>query len=250
MVGFEDLPTAMRILIAIKASARGAAMMAAATLQETADMSRFPGFFQDAPVIRLHDPLAEFLGAEADGTLEYHYADMVRIAGHSCPTVAGAFLSTRAALRALYGEATPQRGQIRVEMRDEADDGTTGVIATVAGAITGAAGPGGFAGIGGRFVRRGLLRFGMADTAALMRLTRLDDGSAVDVEFHPQGVPGDPQLSSLLRECVHDTADAQQQARFRHAWQDRVRALLLEHADDAAVFETRKLPAAGHAAAH
>lgn len=206
-------------------------------------MSRFPDFFADAPVLQLYDPLAQFLGAEADGMLEYRYVDLVRLAGHSCPTVAAAFLSVRAALRALYGEATPERGQLRVEMRDEADAGTTGVIAAVAGAITGAAGPGGFAGIGGRFVRRGLLRFG-ADTPALMRLTRTDDGSAVEVEPHVQRVPGDPQLPDLLRRCVSGAADERQQTQFRAAWQARVRALLLEHADDPAVFELRRLPGA------
>lgn len=211
-------------------------------------MSRFPDFFQNAPVLQLYDPLAEFLGAEADGTLEYRYLDMVRLAGHSCPTVAGAFLATRAALRALYGEATPERGQIQVEMRDAPEEGVTGVIAAVVGAITGASGPGGFAGIGGRFVRRGLLRFG-ADTTTLMRLTRLDEGSAVEVEFHPQRVPGDPRLPELLRECVRGTANEQQQARFRNAWQGRVRALLLEHADDPAVFEVRRLSATGRTAA-
>jgi len=64
---------------------------------------QFPDFFASAPVIRMHDPLAEFLGAAKDGIIEYRYADAVRFAGHSCPTVASAFLMTRAALAALYG---------------------------------------------------------------------------------------------------------------------------------------------------
>lgn len=211
-------------------------------------MSRFPEFFAAAPVLRLYDPLAEFLGAEADGLLEYHYVDMVRLAGHSCPTVAAAFLSVRTALRALYGEATPERGRLRVKMRDEADDGVTGVIASVAGAITGVAGPGGFAGIGTRFVRRGLLRFG-ANTRALMRLTRTDDGTAVEVEAHVERVPGDPQMRDLLRRCLTNVADAVQRSRFRDLWQTRVRALLLDHADDPEVFELHRLPSAERTAA-
>ena len=59
---------------------------------------RFPDFFDHAPVIRLHDPLAQLLGSTIDGVMDYRYADAVRLAGHSCPTVAGAFLTAGAAL--------------------------------------------------------------------------------------------------------------------------------------------------------
>ena len=52
----------------------------------------FPEFFDSAPVVRVRDPLAAFLGAARDGVLEYRYADAVKLAGHSCPTVASAFL--------------------------------------------------------------------------------------------------------------------------------------------------------------
>ena len=40
----------------------------------------FPEFFTDAPTLRVYDPLAEFLGAAADGIIEYRYADAVRLA--------------------------------------------------------------------------------------------------------------------------------------------------------------------------
>ena len=72
----------------------------------------FPAFFSDAPVIRVRDPLAAFLGAARDGVLEYGYADAVRLAGHSCPTVASAWLMARAALRELFGDALPERGAV------------------------------------------------------------------------------------------------------------------------------------------
>ena len=49
-----------------------------------------PDFFAAVPAIVVADPLAALLGAAEDGRLEYHYADAVRPAGHSCPTVAGA----------------------------------------------------------------------------------------------------------------------------------------------------------------
>ena len=48
-----------------------------------------PEFFAAAPTLRVRDPLADFLGAATGGELEYCYLDAVKLAGHSCPTVAG-----------------------------------------------------------------------------------------------------------------------------------------------------------------
>ncbi|NLY64247.1 MAG: hypothetical protein GX070_04730 [Alcaligenaceae bacterium] len=54
----------------------------------------FPSFFDQAPTISLRDPLAGFLGAAHNGVIQYTYTDVVKLAGHSCPTVAGAYLMT------------------------------------------------------------------------------------------------------------------------------------------------------------
>ena len=54
-----------------------------------------PDFFAAVPAIVVADPLAALLGAAEGGRLEYRYADAVRLAGHSCPTVAGAWLMAR-----------------------------------------------------------------------------------------------------------------------------------------------------------
>lgn len=43
----------------------------------------YPNFFDKAPVIRLRDPLAQLLGSAAEGIMDYHYVDAVRLAGHS-----------------------------------------------------------------------------------------------------------------------------------------------------------------------
>lgn len=59
----------------------------------------YPDFFADVPTISLHDPLAEFLGATRDGVLQYGYLDALRLAGHSCPTVASAYCATVGAWR-------------------------------------------------------------------------------------------------------------------------------------------------------
>lgn len=194
----------------------------------------FPAFFATAPVIAMRDPLAAFLGAAQGGIIEYRYEDAVRLAGHSCPTVASAFLMVRAALRALYGDELPQRGEIGVELHDAREAGVTGVIAAVATLITGAADAGGFKGLGGRFTRCERLRFGR-DIAGTMRLTRLDDGTAVAVSARLDGIPGDPRMGMLLPRCLEGSAAPEDAALFGELWQARVRRLLIEHADDPAV---------------
>ena len=125
----------------------------------------FPDFFHQVPPLRLVDPLLALLGATDDGLLEYRYPDAVRWAGHSCPTVAGAWLMTRTALSRLYPEGRPERGQILVDLRDAAEIANAGVVGGVIGFITGAAGTGGFAGLGGRFSRRDLMHFGVEQAA-------------------------------------------------------------------------------------
>jgi hypothetical protein len=106
-----------------------------------------------APTVTLRDLLAAFLGASKAGLITYGYADAVKLAGHSCPTVAGAYLMVRKGLSWLYADELPERGGIEVHMRDGREQGTTGVIATVAQLLTGAASETGFGGIGvgGRF---------------------------------------------------------------------------------------------------
>jgi hypothetical protein len=191
----------------------------------------FPAFFDAAPAITLRDPLARFLGAAPDGILEYRYADVVKLAGHSCPTVASAYLMTRAALRALYPDTLPERGGIRVELGTPASEGVTGVVGNVASYLTGAAHEGGFKGIGGRFDRRGLLHFG-ATVPGELRYTRVDTNAAVDVATRLTGVPSDPRMPALLRRCITGEASDEEATLFGSLWQERVRKLLLEHADD------------------
>jgi len=198
--------------------------------------ARFPDFFDAAPRLRLRDPLAEFLGAARGGVIDYRYADVVKLAGHSCPTVASAYLLGRAALAALYPQQLPERGAIKVELRGQRLDGAIGVFANVLSLLTGATEDTGFKGIGGRFDRRGLLFFG-ADIPAQLRLTRLDTAARVDASAHLEQVPGDPRTFQLLPRCLAEDASAEQRAEFQALWQSRVRKLLIDHADDPAVFE-------------
>ena len=186
----------------------------------------FPDFFSTAPVIRVRDPLADFLGAAEGGIIDYRYEDAVRPAGHSCPTVASAFLMTRTALAALYAGALPVRGEIRVDLADARDAGVAGVIASIATLVTGATADSGFRGLAGQFNRRDKLFFDQALAHGSLRFTRLDTGAAVEVFADLARVPGDPRMGELMPLCLSGRASAAQAQAFRAHWQDRVRRLL------------------------
>ena len=197
-----------------------------------------PAFYDQVRSLTVYDPLAEFLGAAGNGRIEYRYLDAVKLAGHSCPTVAAAYWMTLKALEHLYPGALPQRGGIRVEFREDQLSGVTGVIANVVALLTGATHDTGFKGLGGRFDRRRLLYFS-ADVAEEIRYTRIDTGQAVDVAAHMQSVPFAPQTFDLMQKCLDGSATPDQAAEFRECWQARVRTLLLLHGDDPEVFVLR-----------
>lgn len=192
---------------------------------------RLPSFYDDAPGLTIYDPLSALLGAAEDGILRYGYADAVRLAGHSCPTVAGAYLMTVRSLGHLYGDALPVRGEIEVYLHDEAETGVAGVMANVATLLTGAAGGTGFKGLGGRFDRRRLLIFG-ADIEGQIAFRRRDNGIGVQAFFDLAVVPADPETADLLRRCLTDQAGGDEAARFRELWKGRVRQLLVDHVDN------------------
>lgn len=190
----------------------------------------FPAFFAEAARLRVRDPLAEFLGTVPGGVMEYGYADAVRLAGHSCPTVAGAYLMTVHGLRALYGAELPVRGEIAVFMRDARDSGANGVVATVAQLLTGAAPETGFRGVGTRFSRYQLLRFEQP-LQEVLGLRRNDSGRAVQVAIDASMVGWPDEMRALMPKAVAGRASAAELARFGQLWQDRVRRILT-HAGD------------------
>ncbi len=198
----------------------------------------FPAFFAQVPPILLRDPLAEFLGAAEGGLIEYRYADAVRLAGHSCPTVAGAYLLASRALGRLYRSEVPRRGNFHVSCGDSLDEGVTGVIASVLTLLTGAAGSGGFKGLAGQHSRRNLLAFGQGG-GGTFTFRRRDDGSAVTLSLDLSSVPPDPRMGGLLQALLSGEASEADGRDFRLLWQDRVRRILLEHWDDPALVHIR-----------
>jgi hypothetical protein len=190
-----------------------------------------PHFFAAVRTIRLHDPLAGFLGAMEDGQIEYTYLDAVKLAGHSCPTVAGAYLATLKALGHLYPGTMPQRGGIKVSFRASGSSGVTGVMANIATLITGATEDKGFKGMGGKFDRRNLLFFD-APVSGEIRFERSDTGIAVNTTYHPEIVPPEAAMKELMQAAQAGTATLPEQNEFARLWQDRVRRILIEHIDD------------------
>ncbi len=201
----------------------------------------FPDFFAAVPTITLRDPLAAFLGVSRSGAMTYGYADVVKLAGHSCPTVAGAYLMMRRGLAYLYGGELPERGGIEVYLRDRREQGTTGVFAAIATLLTGAAPETGFGGIGAdhRFARRDLLQF---DTPidGLLALRRRDTGRGVVLDLDTAGVPPDPAMGPLFLKAVTGRTDEEEQTRFAALWQDLVARMLLEHANDPHLVHARE----------
>lgn len=190
-----------------------------------------PDFFNNVPPITMRDPLAQTLGAAAGGILSYTYEDVVKLAGHSCPTVAGAYLMVQKGLKALYGDDVPVRGEIKVLLRGKLGEGVVGVVANVASMITGATDTGGFHGLAGKFDRRSLLGY-EADIEGEMALERSDTHARALLSYDPSFVPADPYMGELLPLIVSGRADERGRTLFGTLWQERVRKILIDYRDD------------------
>jgi len=186
----------------------------------------YPKFYTKVPNITLYDPLSEFLGAFEEGIVEISYLECVKLAGHSCPTVAGAYLMAQLGLQALYNDSLPKRGDIKVEMRDSETSGVTGVVANVIGFITGANGAGGFKGIQGHFSRNNLLDFD-TQTQAEVTLTRVDTQESVTLSYDPSSIPPDPMMQTLMAKSLQNRTSKDEAQTFATLWQQRVESILL-----------------------
>ena len=182
----------------------------------------YPSFFDNTPTITLKDPLSDFLGTFEEGVVQFSYLDIVKSAGHSCPTVSGAYLSTVKALEALYpnGERAI-RGDIFVSFKSNPLEGVAGVIANVVSQITGATETSGFKGLNGKFARNNLMEFN-ADIATEMTFKRLDTGKSVAVSYDPSSVGGNPKMQELMGKVMQGVASAEEKKEFGELWQNRV----------------------------
>lgn len=187
-------------------------------------------FFDEVESIKLKEPLAYILGAQDEGEpFVLNYTDAVLVAGHSCPAVSGAYKVTQRALKALYGDELPVRGEIRVIIKGGPTDLAYGPQSHVISLITGAAGVTGFKGLGGRYGRDGKLFFDSRDVQFNTYVfQRLDTGKAVQVVYNPQALPGDPRMNDLIPLVLRGIANKEQKELFFSLWQGNVRRILLE----------------------
>lgn len=197
----------------------------------------FRGFLNDVPPITLREPLAETLGAwQGDGPVEYAFTDVVKMAGHACPTVSGAYLSCARALEALYPEGTPVRGDISVTVYGGQEEGVYGVMGQVFAFITGAAPSTGFDGLMTRFRRKNLLIFSREkpDAEAMcFEFRRLDNGKAVLVKFFPGRIPypdaKNRRMGELMKPVVWEAATPEERAEFQGLWMGKVEDMLIHN---------------------
>jgi hypothetical protein len=186
----------------------------------------YPDFYTQVAPIALYDPLSEFLGAFEEGKLEITYLECVKLAGHSCPTVAGAYLMASKGLTALYGTTLPSRGSIKVEMQSAESEGVTGVICNVISFIVGASGVGGFKGIQGNFSRDNLVSYNIPMNGEV-KLTRLDINESVTLSYNPSIIMPDAMMQPLMGKSIQGLATKEEQQTFGKLWQKRVEEILL-----------------------
>jgi len=181
----------------------------------------YPKFYDTVEDIKLVDPLSMVLGAFDEGKYEVSYLEVVKSAGHSCPTVAGAYIITDAALKALFPDERAVRGSVKVEFKEALEDGVAGVISNVVSQITGATEVSGFKGLQGKFARHSLMSFN-SNIESSARFTRVDTGKSVDVTYNPSLIMPNPAMQPLMGKMMQASASKEELKEFGALWQDRV----------------------------
>jgi len=185
----------------------------------------------DVNPIEIRDPVAEVLGVLApDEPFVITYADVVKEAGHSCPTASGAYRVVQLGLNALYPGGYPVRSEIEVQAAGPQDDAAYGVMSRIISYITGATEDDGFGGLAGGYGgRRELLHFDAFDSETpepTFRFRRTDTDETIEVTYHVSDVPdGGPAIGNL-RGILDGSASDQQREAFADAWHRRVQVVL------------------------
>ncbi len=137
--------------------------------------------------IAVHEPFAQYLQAsEEEFNFNISLMECYRFAGHACHSVTGAFLSTQAAIEALYPDTkTCLRGDLKIEFGSELHERATGPRSNVISFITGSWGETGFPGLKGTlFPRKNLISYGHNDLQKNeVRFRRISDNTAVTISY-------------------------------------------------------------------
>ncbi|MBN2816476.1 MAG: hypothetical protein JXQ67_07300 [Campylobacterales bacterium] len=185
---------------------------------------KYPDFFRTIETIKLQDELSSFLGTFEDGFIEFSYLDVVKSAGHSCPTVAGAYIMTLVGLQELYSDELPKRGDVILSFQEGLEEANTGVFANVMSHITGAAYTMGFKGINGKFQRSGLIQF-KEQISSSVKLERIDTKKSVELTYDASCIQIDVRIPELMKKVLTSTATKEEKTLFGELWQQRVQAI-------------------------
>ncbi len=197
----------------------------------------FRDFFKEVEPIRFKEPFAETLGAfkQKDAVVEYTFIDVVKLAGHVCPVTAGAYRCCQEALKQLYPDEIPVRGDITVTIHGQPHEGVYGVISQIFSFLTGAAPDTGFKGLGHKFRRKDLLKFNSqkSDSKALcFEFGRSDNEKAVLVEFSSNKIPFNEKmakrLGQLMEKVIGEIAAEDEIREFQDLWIEKVGDMLFE----------------------
>lgn len=182
--------------------------------------------FPKTPSLTLYDPLGDLLSA-GDGHFTYTFDDAVKLSGHACPTVAGAFLMVIKAVEYLFGDETPQRGGIAIRVHGAREEQVNGPITQVFTLLTGAASENGFHGLAGQFNRYNLLRFQEKGIPrGSFQFERISTGQKVSLTYSANVFPPSPVVGEILPNILGGHASDDERATFRQAWKQRVLDIL------------------------
>lgn len=203
-------------------------------------------FYARVKPILMHDPLSSILGAvDDDEPIYYSYQDCIKLAGHACPSVSTAFQMTKLALKELYGEEIPVRGNFEVRFAGDRETGANGPIGQVIQFLTGAAIETGFHGLGGKHSRANLFKYDEnldSSTGLTVEFKRIDTGEKVAVQANPSMIPlsdEEQSYSSYMPDVIHGTASNEEREKFYLFWQGKNRKILLE--DHPGVFTVERI---------
>lgn len=191
-------------------------------------------FFDSVEPIKTKDPLAMALGAiDKNEPFVFTYTDAVKLAGHSCPAVSGAYKLTQVALKSLYGNETPVRGQIRVTFKGGVGYKVNGPISQVVTLITGASGETGFKGLGGgRYNRHNLLSFDETkeadeDAVCTVIFERMDNNKKIEISYNNSMLPANPKMGDLMPLAVTGKGTDAEIREFGELWHERIKTVLM-----------------------
>jgi hypothetical protein len=199
-------------------------------------------YITEVEPIMMIDPYFSIFG-QSQVPVPYYYEEAVKVAGHSCGAITGAWTITRKALEVLYPDGEiPVRGQIAVEAPGAEDEWFVGVFGDVITFITGASPHTGFIGAefgktDDLFVRRNKMVYAEEPTGQLPPFrewifTRLDTGTKVGVKFNlviilPIPTPGRVAMGKTM---AAGEATPEEAADYYEYWNDRA-IFVLENAD-------------------